>query len=182
MSDRDIEACIVAIKNGDTNAFELIIDRYQNAIYKYVRYIVYNQCDIDDIVQEVFIKIYSNLYQYKTKTNFEGWIYKIAYNHTMTTLKKKSKEPLIFMEEVPDTIVYDEEKSELSPEVKKVMSNLKPEERAVLFLRINEGLSYKEISKITKKNESLLRKKYERTKSKFINSYEEVTNDETRAI
>lgn len=182
MYNQEVEECILAIKNGDRDAFEFVVETYQTKIYKYIRYIVHNQWDTDDILQDVFIKIYTNLKQYKENTNFEGWIYRMAYNHTMTILKKKAKEPIVCTDHFPEVTHMDTHRSEFSDEIKYTLKKLTPEERTLIFLRVNEGLNYNEIAVIMKKRDSLLRKRFERAKNKFIKYYEEVSQDENRRI
>jgi len=182
MSHHEIESSINAVKRGNSDAFENIVEMYQRPLYKYIRYIVYNQWDTDDILQDVFIKIYTNIHQYRSNSNFEGWLYKIAYNHTMSVLRKKAKEPFVLVERLPDVAYIDEYKTEMSSEMTTTLSQLNPDERAILFLRVHEELSYKDISKIMKNSESLLRKKYERAKKKFVKIYKEVLQDENRNI
>lgn len=179
---KEIEACIQAVKCGEREAFTLIIKTYQQPLLRYIRYISCGQRDMEDVVQDVFIKVYTRLSQYKPHTNFESWMYKIAYNHTMTVLKKKAKEPIVYMDTIPEVVHLDTYGSQWTREVIETLKQLSPDERAILFLRVYKELSYKEISKIMKKNESLLRKKFERTKEKFIKSYQEVSEHEKRKI
>jgi len=77
----------------------------------------------------------------------------------MSVLKKKAKEPIIYVDRVPDVAYLDEYKSEMSNEVCKTLEKLTHDKRAILFLRIHEDLSYKEMAKIINKNDCLLRKK-----------------------
>jgi len=182
MVKQDVEACIHAVKSGDTQAFEYIVDTYQKPIYKYIRYIVYNQWDSDDILQDVFIKIFTHLHTYKEGGNFEGWIYKIAYNQAINVLRKKKKNPVLDMTKMAEVAHFDEDKEELSLEVSKALQRLTAEERTLIFLRVHEDLSYKEISLILNKKEASLRKKYERAKHKFIKYYQGGTRNDYRQV
>ena len=106
MSKSDLETCIQEVKDGNSHQFEYVINLYQNNIHRYVRYMLHNDRDVDDIVQEIFVKVYLNIKKYKANTNFEAWLYKIAYNTTMTVTTNEygqnnlfAKEPQMVVEE-----------------------------------------------------------------------------------
>lgn len=178
MSCWEVEQSIRAVKQGNRHAFEGIVHTYQAKIYRYVRYITPNKFDVDDIVQDIFIRVFTQLYQYREGTNFEAWLYRIANTQTMTTLRKMSRSKMVLFREVPEGMHYDEYGVEASTTILRAMSMLKPDERSILYLRVYEALTYKEISAILKQRESVLRKRYERAKSKFAKYYLEVEKSE----
>lgn len=181
MEDWDIEQAVKAVQNGNKEAFEIVVRIYQERIRRYIRYITPYNREIDDMVQEVFIKIFTQITKYKLGTNFEAWIYKIAYNETMTWLRKQARTATLSSQHMPESIHYDTYSVEASREIYDTLQKLSPDDKAILFLRIYENLTYSEIAKILKAPEWMLRKKFERAKLKFAKYYREVSDcDETR--
>lgn len=149
MYDDSIEECIQRIKHGDRSAFRSIIEKYQKPLIRYITYMIHDECD--DIVQEVFIKAYTSINSYRSNTNFEAWLYKIAYNHTMSILKKKTKDVEMMHEWIFHNKHSNQANQGFSEPIKDVLRQLKANERALLYFKIYEELSYKDISKILKK-------------------------------
>lgn len=174
MSKSDLEACIQEVKNGNSQQFEYIINLYQKNIYRYIRYMIHNDRDVDDIVQEVFVKVYINIKKYKAQSNFEGWLYRIAYNTTMNVLKKRSREDIVPSDELPELSYEVEVDQGFSPDVLNALSRLTMDERTLVYHRVYEEMSYKEIGKIMGASSGALRKKFERARHKFMNHFEEV--------
>lgn len=180
MEEWDIEQAVKSVQNGNNHAFEMVVNKYQERIRRYVRYIAPYNREIDDMVQEVFIKIFTQISKYQLGTNFEAWIYKIAYHETMTWLRKQSKQETLLTHEMPESIHYDTYSVEASREIFETLQKLSADERAILFLRVYEELRYSEIAKILKVPEWMLRKRFERAKQKFSKFYKEVSDcDET---
>lgn len=170
MNHKEIDQVIPDILSGDTNKYEIIVKKYQNQLLKYVYYLSNNQCDIEDTVQEIFIRAYENLNKYAIGTSFNNWLHRIAYNHTMNVLKKNNRFKLLYfskLKDIPASITTNE----LGDKTKYALSHLSIDERNLLYLRIYEELSYIEISNMLNIKESTLRKKIERIKKKFIISY-----------
>src|SRR5690606_22495090 len=65
---------------GDESAYALLVEKYQNALYHHVRKIVRDKSEVDDLVQESFIKAFAALDSYSTQYAFSTWLYKIATN------------------------------------------------------------------------------------------------------
>jgi RNA polymerase sigma-70 factor (ECF subfamily) len=80
---------IQRIKDGDFRAFTGIVHKYQSKILTVVMKIVENREDAEDITQEVFMKVFKSLEQFKGDSEFSTWIYRIAYNTTLSELRKK---------------------------------------------------------------------------------------------
>ncbi|AXG72407.1 ECF RNA polymerase sigma-E factor [Kordia sp. SMS9] len=79
------------LKKGDTKAFSLLVDNYQNLIFNVVRRILPKQMDAEDVCQEVFVKIYKGVGSFKQESKLSTWIAKIAYFTALNYLKKNKK-------------------------------------------------------------------------------------------
>ncbi|MBI9011500.1 MAG: sigma-70 family RNA polymerase sigma factor [Clostridiales bacterium] len=178
-----LESLIERVIEGEQAWFEQIVKHYQKSLYKYIRYLTNSCNDVEDIMQDVFLKVYDNLDKYQLGTSFNRWIYKITYNHTMNELKKRNRRKVFLCDNLPDLPDARVEDTGISSKTKKVLSLLTLEERNLLYLRIYEEMSYKKMSEVLSKSEVSLRKKYERARKKFIKLYEMEGNvDETREV
>lgn len=85
-SDAQVVQAVVA---GDTEAFALLVDRYQQRVFNLVSRMVGNRTDAEDVAQEVFCKLFQNLHRYDAAMPLENWLMRIAGNHTLNWLEKK---------------------------------------------------------------------------------------------
>lgn len=140
------------------DAFGLIVDRYWNRLFAYVRRTSYfSQEDIEDILQEVFIKIYRYISDYDGSFAFSTWTYRITRNHVIDEIRKKKSRPEsagIDPEELANVLRsnLDTEKDVFTQDVMKKLktsiNNLPYKYREVLILRFLEEKEYSEIMDI----------------------------------
>lgn len=107
----DIELINLALENSDN--FSLIIDLYEKRLFRYImRLGDFSLADGEDILQEVFIKIYRHINEYDASFSFSSWAYRIAHNTTIDAYRKKSIKGIIRL----DDEMYEELKETLSSE------------------------------------------------------------------
>lgn len=161
----DIEL-VNEFKNGNTSAFDEIVRRYQKKVYSLARKILTNHDDADDVAQEVFIKLFHSLYEFKGESSLFTWIYRITINECNSLLRKKKIREIIPIDEVvnflrqnetPEQELIDKEEKKL---IEKAIENLPPKQRAVFVMRFFENLEYEEISNILKKPVGTLKANY----------------------
>lgn len=99
MTDEEIAA---KVQRGDTQAFGVLVERYEPKMLRYARKFLFGVQDAEDLVQEVFVKAYINIQGFQTQRRFSPWLYRIAHNEFLNALKKKTRQPLLFFE--PDTL------------------------------------------------------------------------------
>lgn len=155
-SDSDL---INAFKNGDIKGYNEIVRKYQQQVYWVIRKIVNSHDDADDITQEVFIKVYSALKNFREESNLFTWLYRIATNYSINHIKKVKSKNVVSIEVVTDPIETNDKKTdELMDEEKRrallmeAISTLPAQQRAVFNLRYYEELSYEEIAGIMKRS------------------------------
>ena len=76
-------------KAGDVRAFSTIVENYQKMVFTIILKIVDNREDAEDIMQEVFVKVFKSLEKFKEASEFSTWLYRIAYNTTISELRKR---------------------------------------------------------------------------------------------
>lgn len=154
------DAEVVTATLLERNNFGIIIERYEAKLRRYiVRLGVRNGDDGDDVLQEIFIKVYKNLNSFDTSLSFSSWIYRIAHNETMSWFRRRrvrpegnlvadSEEALELVASRLDTpdIIFD--KAINSAQVTAALATLDPKYREVLVLRFFEHKEYDEISDI----------------------------------
>ena len=153
--------------NGGENELEEVINLYGEKLLRYATSILCDYHEAENIVQEVFISAYENRTRFDGN-NLSAWLYKITYNLSLNQLKRRR---IFYFAEIPKGAIPLEETIEekgLSYEMFNALQKLKPKERALLYGRIMEEQSYKELSQITGTSPSTLRKQYQRAKDKLV--------------
>ncbi len=145
------------LKSGDKRAFERLFTEYKNMIYTIVKRMVYNKNEADDLVADIFIKIYQSIHRFEEKAKLSTWMYRIAYNHCLDHIRKAKRDPLESYEPLDSKFDLssnglDAEKMVLKEERERVlyaMVDSMPERyRMVLNFYYFEGISYNDISEI----------------------------------
>lgn len=152
---------LVQLSKNDPNIFGELAFRYQNRLFRYVHRISYfSNEDIEDIIQETFIKTYKSLNIFDDDLKFSSWIYQIARNNTIDAIRKKQARPqavyfeeddiLKFFQSDIDVHMHLETKDHLDI-MRKIMENLPYKYKEVLVLRFLEEKNYEEIMDIVQK-------------------------------
>lgn len=160
------DAAIVKLALGSDSFFEILVQRYEKKLFRYISRIS-GLCKetIEDLLQEIFIKVYKNLNDYDDQFSFSSWIYRIAHNVTVSHLRDgKNKMKLLsiededfaknFIEFLPAAVDLpkDFDRKDLSKKVHKALMKLPDKYREVLVLFYLEDKSYKEISDILERS------------------------------
>lgn len=144
------------VSEGDTEKFGILMERYQAKLFRYGKKFLVDNDNIEDVVQDVFIKTYTNIKSFDTTQRFSPWIYRIAHNTYINAIKKNSLNPLNLFDfdtllshtVVEDPIIKEREQEEIKKLVDKGLSNIEFKYREILVLYYIEELSYKEIAEI----------------------------------
>ncbi|MES2986097.1 MAG: RNA polymerase sigma factor [Patescibacteria group bacterium] len=152
------EELAVRIQKGDSECFGVLMDRYTEKLTRYGKRFLSSLDNIEDIVQDVFIKTFENIQDFDTSLKFSSWIYRIAHNAFVNGLKKQQKSALlmpyfdldIFMSHhvYTDPKIEEREYKELTQMIEKGLDKLKPKYKEVIILHFIENMSYKDISDI----------------------------------
>lgn len=139
--------------------FSVIVARYQERLSRYIRRLgVFQKEEVEDILQDVFIKVYKNLQEFDDSLSFSSWIYRITHNETMSFFRKKSLRPYGHYVEDPEKtfLTLDSEtniEKELdvkieADELAAALPKISKKYRDAVILRYFEEKSYQEISDI----------------------------------
>ena len=134
--------------NGDTEAFDALVEKYYKIIFRLARKILKNYDDAEEITQSVFVKAYENLNKYNPKYKFFSWLYRITINETINFSKKKDH-----TEKINENIVNDEydpdkiyNQNELGEKIQDALMELDMIYRLPVVLKHFLNYSYKELS------------------------------------
>lgn len=159
-SERDRELVELAL-TGDESAYQSLLEKYRPALERHVGRMVRDKNEVDDLVQECFIKAFTALNSYSSDYAFSTWLYKIATNHTIDYLRKK-KLPTMSIDrpisakdgevafELPDTTyrpdrhIVEDQRRELLLEA---IDALPPKYHRVIVMRHQQEKSYEEIAR-----------------------------------
>ncbi|MDR3218872.1 MAG: sigma-70 family RNA polymerase sigma factor [Dysgonamonadaceae bacterium] len=164
---------IQRVKAGDIRAFSAIVSAYQQMVFTIVMKIVENKEDAEDITQEVFIKAFKSLGQFKEESAFSTWLYRIAYNTTLSELRKKK---IYFISENEEFLtaneVFTDENEDFDREIKlqfleKAIKKLPPDEIFLVTLYYLDGQSVENISEISGLSVSNVKVKLHRIRKKL---------------
>jgi len=156
----DEELVALTLKNQDF--FSCIVERYEAKLTRYIRRIsAATQEDAEDLLQEIFVKVYRNLYGFDPSLKFSSWIYRIVHNQVISQWRKTKSRPQVLKFEADEDflkfIAADEdlagniERKFTGEEVQDVISRLDGKYKEVLVLKFLEEKDYKEISDILRK-------------------------------
>lgn len=148
--------------SGDKEVFSELVTRYKKLIYSVIYNMINNKEDVNDIAQEVFIKIYKALDKYDPKYKFSTWSVKIATNHCLDVVRKKKINTMPIDEvigvssdiDTPESRYIKQEQSEW---INNELSKLPEKYRVPLILYHKNGLSYEEITKILNEPMSIIK-------------------------
>jgi len=153
--DKFVEAAI----RGDQAAYKQLMNKYQKPLYYHVLKMVKHHEQVEDLVQEAFMKAFNNLDSYNTNYAFSTWLYRITTNHTIDYLRKKKLQTTSIDEpvktkdgemeiQISDSAETDREiiKKERKAIIHDAIKNLPEKYRNVIEMRHLEELSYQEIS------------------------------------
>lgn len=140
---------------GNMNAFTFLVNRYQKLVLHISGRIIQRQDDVEDVCQDVFIKVFQNLIKYRNECKLSTWIATIAYNTSINHLRKYKNDDKV---NTDDTAVFSKltefrsdeyEKADLHRYIREQIDLLPVQYRTVLTLFHLEEFSYQEIEQIT---------------------------------
>ena len=156
------------LKNEESKnfAFNQLVKKYQKQIYWHIRKMVIDHDDADDLIQEVFIKVYKNIGQFREDAQLYTWLYRIATNECLTFLNKKRKRfflPLVDLEselsKVLDASPYISG-DDIQIRLQKALLKLPDKQRMVFNMKYFDDMKYEEISEITETTVGALKASY----------------------
>jgi RNA polymerase sigma-70 factor (ECF subfamily) len=179
----DDSGVVSAFLEGESRAFDELVNRYQNRLLNFVYRTTGDRERAEDLVQEVFVRVYRHIHRFDRSRKFSTWIYTIASNLAKNELRNRSRNPLVLFQTIrrnwedddrplqfedpgsrPDDLYR---KRHLREAVEDAVEKLPPHHRNVFVLRELEGKSYEEIAEITSCNLGTVKSRLNRARNAF---------------
>lgn len=180
MDDKRILSLISSRKTKE-QGFRELVSLTKERLYWQIRRMVFSHEDADDLLQEVYIKVFRNISSFKGDSSLTTWIYRIAHNETINFLSSKAAQKslasvgldLLTEEKVAHNSNIDSET--ITRLMKKAISTLPDKQRAVFVMRYYDNVPFKEMEQIMQTTESALKTSYhiaEKKIKEILASYE----------
>jgi len=172
----DIPQIISDIQAGKKDRFSILVNTYKNNIFHIALGYMHTKDDAEDIVQEVFIKAFQSIGDFKGKSEFSTWLYRITVNQCLNSIAKRDRSS--FFQRTEDAIskifnIRSQErdpeeilvKSEIDRAIRSAIESLPKQQRTAFTLRRYQDLSQMEISKIMGVSEGAVEQLLQRARS-----------------
>lgn len=172
---QDDAALLQLFRNEATRekAFTGIVKKYQEKLYWHIRRMVVDHDDADDVLQNVFIKVWNALANFREDSRLYTWLYKIATNECLTFLDQQKRKSAVHLDEVEsglsNKIKADDgfDANKLEWKLQLAIQRLPEKQRLVFNLRYYEEMPYEEMSRILDTSEGALKASYHHAAKKI---------------
>jgi RNA polymerase sigma-70 factor, ECF subfamily len=172
-------------QSGEEAAFEELIRRHQQRVFGLVSGILRRREDVEDVVQQVFLKVFVSLRRFDHRSAFSTWLYKISVNECWDYLRKKKVRPLVYEADLSeeqvsrlDGIVSADRPTESSTSrteardlLERMMERLPEQDRQLLILKEVEGFSVQELAEILDLNVNTVKVRLFRSRARLMDVY-----------
>jgi RNA polymerase sigma-70 factor, ECF subfamily len=179
----DDSSLVAAFLAGEERAFAELVERYQVRLLNFIYRTIGDRDRAEDLVQEVFIRVYRHLHRFDRSKKFSTWAYTIASNLAKNELRNRSRNPLVLFQSIKKSWEDDDRplqfedrssrpddlyrKRHLRDLVEASVARLPEHHRQVFVLRELEGKSYEEIADITACNLGTVKSRLNRARTSF---------------
>jgi RNA polymerase sigma-70 factor, ECF subfamily len=169
-------------KENQIIEFTILFNKYKKRIYNYALKMLNDKMRADDIVQDVFLKLFENLNNIHNKQSIRFWLFKTARNEMMSFLRNTKNKKLIteavdienFEIENKNSLADEIENKELSKLILTELELMNEDFKEVFVLKEYSGLSYKEIASLLEIDEELVKSRLYKARQKLINKISKV--------
>src|ERR1700757_3281748 len=178
---------------GDDAAFNRVVVAYRKRIFGTIARLIGRPEDVEDVAQEVFLRLYFSLDQLRTPEVFEPWLYRLTVNAAYDYLRKQRRRPEYRMSDLSEQQVmmadavaggkveHDEQyQKRIRESVDALLGAVSEQDRVLLMMKEVEGLSLKELEKIYQVNENALKVRLFRARQRVLKNMKEVTGTSSK--
>jgi RNA polymerase sigma factor (sigma-70 family) len=186
MQTKEDSYYISSILAGNISDFSILVDKYKDMVYTLAYRIVGNREDAEELAQDVFVKVYRSLKDFRGKSRFSTWLYSITYNTSISKVRKKQLESIsinnhdftsydIIDDEYEEYYNFDKVPVEL---LKQALDELNPVDKSILTLYYQDDNPVKEISKVTGLTDSNVKVRLHRSRQKLFQKLQVLFKEE----
>jgi RNA polymerase sigma-70 factor (ECF subfamily) len=172
-------------QNGTESAFEELVRRHQQRILALVGGILRHSEDVEDVVQQVFMKAYVSIKRFDQRAAFSTWLYKIAVNECWDYLRKRKVRPLVYESDLSEeqvsrleSLATSERRQESADDrtvtgelLQKLLEKLPEQDRQLLILKEVEGFSVQELATILNLNVNTVKVRLFRARGRIMEAH-----------
>lgn len=146
-------------------AFTAIIKKYQEKLYWHIRRLVIHHEDANDVLQNVFIKVWNGLDNFREDAQLYTWLYRIATNESLTYLEQQKRKPSLSIDNDESTVNQlkadkDFDAGKIEGKLQTAIQQLPEKQRVVFNLRYYDEMPYEEMSRVLDTSEGALKASY----------------------
>jgi RNA polymerase sigma-70 factor, ECF subfamily len=166
---------IQSIISGNTEAFKILVDKYQTMVFRTAMGFVHSKEDAEDLTQEIFIKVFQSLGSFMEKSEFSTWIYRITVNMSLNYVNRKKIERFFDLTNEKLQSLFEKQDEEANPEqeminnerdqlIRNAIDKLSEKQKTAFVLNKYENLSQREIADIMQTSEGAVEQHLQRAK------------------
>ena len=164
--DKDQEIIDLILDKQLDKGFKLLVGSYHQKVYWQVRRMVLIHEDADDVTQNIFIKIFQHLKDFRSEAKLSSWIYRIAYNESINFIQKRAKEihtsvedyTVSKVEDLEDDVYYTGDEIDLK--LQKAIAKLPEKQRVIFMMKYYDEMKYEDISVVLETSVGALKASY----------------------
>jgi RNA polymerase sigma-70 factor, ECF subfamily len=167
------EEIVARCCSGDREAFAKLVLKYQSRVLTLATRILDNRSEAEDIAQDIFVKVFQSLHDFRGTSRFSTWLYRITVNHCLNHLRRRTRQLQTLV--VTDAEEWMQESAASNPHktlerkerwalVQAKLQLLSPEHRTIILLRDFEGLSYEEIAEVLQLEDGTVKSRLHRAR------------------
>lgn len=170
--DEDIKL-VKAVLNGNVDSFNIIVNKYEMTILRFIYNMLRDREASEDIAQEVFITVYNKLYMYNSSYKFSNWILQIARNKCIDYIRKYKRVYESNLEDAAELTskeISPEQCAEFNETKQRVLSfinGLNEVDKQLIILRYTQELTFYDIGEILNMSESAVKRRYYKLRDRF---------------
>jgi RNA polymerase sigma-70 factor (ECF subfamily) len=167
----DERVLVSRAQKGDRQAFAALVEQYWDGLYRWLYHVTHHRQAAEDLAQEAFLKALAGLGSFQAGSNFRAWLFRIAYNSFLNQRRGEARARQLFPDTVqtqqhgPDEQVMSRENLQV---LTRAVGRLPPDFRAAFLLRVEEGLSFREIACVLQTTEETARWRVFKARQKLM--------------
>lgn len=176
--DANETALLLSAQRGDRAAFAQLVENYWPRLFRWLYQLTHDRHQAEDLAQETFLKALANLHRFRAGTNFRAWLFRIAHNSFANLHRSPGKRRASLPEDFPapgQGPVENVCSRETMADLARAVESLPTDFRAALLLRVEEGLSFRQIAAVLDTTEETARWRVFKARQKLLG---ELSSDE----
>lgn len=172
-------------QKGDIGAYEGLVRRHQPRVFAIIGGVLRRSEDVEDVAQQVFLKVYLSLPRFDLRSTFSTWLYKVTVNECLDHLRKKKVRKLVYEADLSEEqaaalegaieperqVISSERRAELRQVVDRLLGELAEDERLMMVLKEVEGWTVEEIGEVLDLNVNTVKVRLFRARTRLVEFY-----------